>query len=302
MTTRIRLFAGLAAALAITSPAMAQDSATGKAAEPAATAEKTAPKVDATADTVVATVNGTEITVGDMISLRGQLPQQYRQLPDEVLFDGILEQLIQQTALVQNLGDDLSRTDKLALETNRRSYLAGAALSRAAESAVTDEAIKALYESTYGDFVPATEYNAAHIIVETEEEAKTIKAAIDGGADFAEQAKEHSTDGAAQSGGDLGWFGEGAMVPEFETAIKAMKKGEVAGPVQTQFGWHLIKLNDTRQTTAPTLEEAREELVGTLQRQAAEALIGKVTDAASITRSTEGVDRSVLSNQNLLQN
>jgi peptidyl-prolyl cis-trans isomerase C len=92
------------------------------------------------------------------------------------------------------------------------------------------------------------------------------------------------------------------MVPEFETAIKAMKKGEVAGPVQTQFGWHLIKLNDTRQTTAPTLEEAREELAGTLQRQAAEALIGKVTDAASITRSTEGVDRSVLSNQNLLQN
>lgn len=302
MTTRIRLFAGLAAALAITSPAMAQDSATGKAANPAATVEKAAPKIDATAETVVATVNGTEITVGDMIMLRGQLPQQYQQLPDDVLFDGILEQLIQQTALAQNVGDDLNRADKLALESARRSYLAGAALSRVAQTAVTDDAVKAMYDAKYADFKPATEYSAAHIIVATREEAEKIKTAIDGGADFVEQAKEHSTDGAAQSGGDLGWFGEGAMVAEFETAVKAMQTGEVAGPIQTQFGWHLIKLNDTRQTKAPTLEEAQDELVGAIQRQAAEALITKVVDASKVTRSAEGIDHGVLSNQNLITN
>lgn len=302
MTTRIRLFAGLAAALAITSPAMAQDSATGKAANPVATVEKAAPKIDATAETVVATVNGTEITVGDMIMLRGQLPQQYQQLPDDVLFDGILEQLIQQTALAQNVGDDLNRADKLALESARRSYLAGAALSRVAQTAVTDDAVKAMYDAKYADFKPATEYSAAHIIVATREEAEKIKTAIDGGADFVEQAKEHSTDGAAQSGGDLGWFGDGAMVPEFETAVKAMQTGEVAGPIQTQFGWHLIKLNDTRQTKAPTLEEAQDELVGAIQRQAAEALITKVVDASKVTRSAEGIDHGVLSNQNLITN
>lgn len=301
MSMTKRVFTGFATALVLAAAAQAQDKAPAENPTPA---ENAAPafRTDVTAGTVVATVNGTDITMGDMIALRAQLPQQYRSLPDNVLFDAVLEQLIQQVALMQTVGDDLSKRDRLILESNRRSYLAGAALGRAAEAAVSDEALRDLYKEEYADFTPQTEYNAAHILVESEEAAKEIKAAIDGGADFAEQAREHSGDGSAASGGDLGWFGPGMMVPEFEQAVAAMTKGEVAGPIQTQFGWHLILLKDTRQTKAPTFEEARPELEQTLQREAAEALITDVTRDATITRSAEGIDPNMLSDQSLLEN
>lgn len=295
MSITKRGFAGVMTALVLTASAHAQD-----AAQPADAAPQT--RTDVTADTVVATVNGTDITLGDMIVLRAQLPQQYQSLPDQTLFDPILEQLIQQTTLVQNLGDDLTKRDRLILEGNRRSYLAGAVLGRVAEAAVTEEALRELYDSQYADFTPETEYNAAHILVETEKEAQEIRAAIADGADFAEQARARSTDGSASSGGDLGWFGTGMMVPEFEKAVAALEVGEVSDPVQTQFGWHVIRLNDTRETTAPSFEEARPELAATLQRQAAEALIEEVGGAAQITRSAEGIDPATLSDQSLLEN
>lgn len=298
MSMTKRVFAGLAMALLISTTAHAQDS--GNDTPSAKDKTTAATRTDVIADTVVATVNGTEITMGDMIVLRGQLPQQYRSLPDSVLFDAVLEQLIQQTALMQNLGDDLSKTDRLILEGNRRSYLAGAALSKAAEGVVTEDALRARYDSEYADFTPETEYNAAHILVDTEEAAKEIKAAIDEGADFAEQARARSSDGSASSGGDLGWFGLGAMVPEFEEAVTGLEVGTVSDPVQSQFGWHLIRLNDTRETTAPSFEEAAPRLSETLQREAAEALIAEVTEAATISRSAEGIDPGTLSDQSLL--
>lgn len=281
MTMKTRLIASVAAVFMAAAPSFAQDT---------------------TADTVLATVNGTEITVGHMILLRNQLPAQYQQLGDDVLFDSILEQLIQQTVLVQLLGDDLSRADQLSLENDRRSYLAAVALTKAANDAATDDAVQALYDSQYVDFIPTTEYNAAHILVSTLEEAQAIKAAIDGGADFAEQAQEHSSDGSSQGGGALGWFGPGMMVPQFEAAVMAMEVGTVSDPVETQFGWHLVKLNETRQTKVPALDEVRDQLTGTVQQQAVEALIAGLVEDADVTRAVEGIDRSVLSDQSLLQN
>lgn len=297
MNVTRQVFTGIATALVLSASAQAQTAGT-------APAEGAAPafRSDVTGDTVVATVNGTDITMADMIVLRGQLPQQYRALPDNVLFDAVLEQLIQQTALVQDLGDDLSRRDRLVLDSNRRSYLAGAALGRVAEAAVTEEVLRQRYEAEVASFTAEPEYNAAHILVDSEEAAKEIKAAIDGGADFADQAREHSADGSASSGGNLGWFGLGMMVPEFEQAVVAMQPGTVSDPVQTQFGWHLIRLIETRQTTAPSFEEASQDLAATLQREAAEELITKVTESATVTRSVEGIDPGTLSNQSLLEN
>lgn len=297
MSITKRAIASIAAGLVLGVSAQAQTAAP-------APAEGAAPayRGDVTADTVVATVNGATITMADMIVLRAQLPQQYRSLPDTVLFDAVLEQLIQQTALVQNLGDDLTKRDRLILDSNRRSYLAGAALGRVAEAAVTEEVLRKRYEAEVASFTAETEYNAAHILVDSEETARQIKAAIDGGADFADQAREHSTDGSASSGGDLGWFGLGMMVPEFEQAVTSMTVGTVSDPVQTQFGWHLILLKDTRQTTAPSFDEASQDLAATLQREAAEDLISKVTGAATVTRSVEGIDPATLSNQSLLDN
>ena len=113
---------------------------------------------------------------------------------------------------------------------------------------------------------------------------------------FAELARENSTDGAATNGGSLGWFGLGAMVPEFEEAVTTMEVGEVKGPLQTQFGWHLVVLNDTRMSTAPELDEVRDALVQNIQREAVEAEIARVTETAEITRNMDEIAPETLEN------
>lgn len=252
------------------------------------------------ADTVVATVNGTNITLGNMIVLRASLPEQYQALADDVLYKGILEQLIQQAALEQAIEPKITKRDLLTIENSRRGYLSGIALQAAVAGAVTDESLKAAYDARFADAAPQTEYHAAHILVATEEEAKALKAQIDGGADFAELAKTKSTDGAAANGGDLGWFGKGMMVKPFEDAVITMKAGEVKGPIKTDFGWHLIKLNETRIASIPKLDELRDELAGEIEQKAVEAYVKGLTEAATITRPGEGIDPALLRDETLL--
>ena len=253
-----------------------------------------------TADRVVATVDGTEITLGHMIVLRDALPAQYQSLPDEVLFQGILDQLIQQTLLSKAVEPEMGKRDVLALENARRAYLADGAVARALAQAVTPQAMQALYELRFANAIPGTEFNAAHIIVATEAEAAEIRKQLDAGADFAEMARTKSTDGAAANGGDLGWFGPGMMVKEFEDAVVAMKPGEIAGPLQTQFGWHLVKLNATRPEAVPTFETVRPELEVELQQQAVDARVAELTAAATITRNDAGIDPTLLRDAALL--
>ena len=247
-----------------------------------------------TADRVIATVDGTEITLGHMIVLRDALPAQYQSLPDDVLFQGILDQLIQQTLLSKAVEPEMGKRDVLALENARRAYLADGAVARAMAQAVTPQAMQALYEMRFANAIPGTEFNAAHIIVATQAEAAEIRTQLDAGADFAEMARTKSTDGAAANGGDLGWFGPGMIVKEFEDAVVAMKPGEIAGPLQTQFGWQLVKLNDTRPTAAPTFETVRPELEAELQQQAVDTRVAELTAAATITRDDAGIDPTIL--------
>ena len=240
---------------------------------------------DMTADTVVASVNGTDITLGQMIVLRGTLSEQYQALPDDVLFKGILEQLIQQALLEQSLGDKISKRDLIAADNNKRGYLSGVALQAVIKAAVTDDALKAAYDARFKDAAPKTEYHAQHILVATEDEAKAIKTELDGGADFAELAKTKSTDtGSGANGGDLGWFGLGAMVKPFEDAVIAAKVGEVTAPIKSDFGWHLIKVTETRIAAAPPLDDLRDELAAEIEQKAIEAHLKTLTDAATITR------------------
>ena len=275
-----RLSAACAAALFVALPAHAQD---------------------ATADTVVATVNGTEITLGHMVATRARLPEQYAQLPPEVLFEGILDQLIQQTAIVANAGP-LSKAGELTLQNERRALIVGETLTGVATAALTEEALEEAYEAAYAGAEPEEEYNASHILVETEERAAELLAEIQGGADFADMAREHSTGPSGPNGGDLGWFGTGMMVPEFEAAVVALEPGAVSEPVQTQFGWHLVKLNETRQKDAPTLAEVRDELVEQIQSDAITAAVEAATAGADIARpDISAIDPSVLNDLGLLE-
>ena len=164
--------------------------------------------------------------------------------------------------------------------------------------AVTDATIQAAYDAKYKGAAPLTEYRASHILVVTEEQAKDLKAQLDGGADFAELAKANSTDGSSAGGGDLGWFGPGMMVKPFEDAVIALQPGQVSAPVQTQFGWHLILLAETRNAAAPPLADVSADLSAELQRQAIEAHVTAITEAAAVTR-VEGIDPTVVRSQTL---
>lgn len=254
------------------------------------------------ASTVVATVNGTDITIGHMIVARATLPEQYQQLPDEVLFDGILTQLIEQTVLAEKFADPLPSRIELALENERRSLIAGEHVESILATAITDEMLRAAYDAQYEGVEPEKEFNASHILVENEEEALAIKALLDDGADFASQAKEKSTGPSGPNGGSLGWFGTGAMVPDFEKAVIALKIGEVSAPVQTQFGWHVIILNETRVKDAPSFEEVRPELERTVRDQSLRETIDALLESTTVDRTNApNIDPAILQTLDLVE-
>ncbi|MAU53479.1 MAG: peptidylprolyl isomerase [Roseovarius sp.] len=271
------------AALSLGAPAMAQDT-------PAL-------------DTVMATVGDTEITLGHMLALRAGLPEQYDQLPPEVLFKGVLDQLVQQNLLMQAREGEPSALTQLRLENERRAILAAEVVERVTEEAVSDEALQAAYDAQYADAAPQTEYRAAHILVETEEEAATLVEDLAGGANFAALAQERSIGPSGPSGGELGWFGEGVMVPEFFEAVRALEVGEVSAPVQTQFGWHVIQLNETRIKERPTLDEVRQELSETLRRDAFTAYMATLESGTQIERAAgDAADPALINRIDLLEN
>jgi peptidyl-prolyl cis-trans isomerase C len=253
-----------------------------------------------TADTVIATVNGVKLTLGQMIALRENLPAEYQSLPDDVLFKGIYEQLIQQEILTQSV-TDLSPRALANIENDKRGLVSGIAIEAIVKEAVTDAALQAAYDARFKDAAPQTEYNAAHILVDTAEAAEKLKADLAGGADFAELAKANSTDtGSGANGGDLGWFGMGMMVKPFEDAVVAAKVGEVTGPVQSEFGFHLILVKETRVADKPTLDQMRDELAAEVESAAINARIEELTKGATVTREGEGIDPALLKNATLI--
>lgn len=274
----MRLFspALLAAAMSVgfVFPSFAQD-------EKAAHAEMADPGM------VIATVNGEDVTLGELIALRSELPQQYQSIPDNVLYDGLLEQISNQILLRQaaertGLAEEPAVLRGLAFQ--RTSFLAELYVRQRLNERITPETLEAEYKARYLEGPPTTQYKARHILVPDEADAKEIvDLARAEGADFAEIAKERSKGPSAPVGGDLGWFEDGQMVPEFQVAAFALKPGEISDPVQTQFGWHVILLEDTRDRPAPPLESVREEIVGEMSRDITEAVVAALRDSGEVT-------------------
>ncbi|MEP4196325.1 MAG: peptidylprolyl isomerase [Aliishimia sp.] len=277
MQKRLNPFAAAAVAFLLASPALAADDAK--------------PGID----TVVAVVNGVDITLGHIAIAKTTLPNEYQQLPAEVLFSGILDQLISQTALSQSFEGEVPTRIRLAIENERRSLIAGEVVEGVMGSAVTKKNLDEAYDAKYAEAEAGEEYNASHILVETQEEAGAIKEEIMAGADFAETARKKSTGPSGPGGGNLGWFGTGMMVPSFEAAVIELEAGEVSDPVETQFGWHVIMLNETRLKAAPALEDVREELEQQIRSEAVQAHIEKLKSMAVVDRSmSENLDPSVM--------
>lgn len=300
---KLSTVAGLLAGIALAAlPLHAQEAPTDEAALADAAASGTS---SYDASTVLATVNGVEVTLGHVVALRERLPDQFQGLTDETLMQGLVDQLIDQVLLGEKVSSGPEHDPlavRLHLDNERRGSLAQLAVREHAQQEVSEEAVQEAHDALVAAFEPLTEWNASHIIVPSEEEAATLLAELESGADFAEIAQEHSQDGAAQRGGSLGWFSTGMMVPEFEAAVSEMQEGEVRGPIQTQFGWHLVRLNETRETQAPELDQVRAQLVEQVRQERLTAEIEALRNNADIERADPGIPAQAVRDSSIIGN
>ena len=234
---RKTLLAASLATVMFASPVMAQDAAPAE-------------------DQVLATVNGEEILESEVRATQQGLPQQYRQLPFEMLKPMLVDREIN--------------------------------LERAIAEKVTDDAIKAHYDEFIKTNEPEPQVHARHILLENEDDAKAVIAELDDGADFVELAKEKSTGPSGPNGGDLGFFNKGDMVAPFAEAAFAMEPGTYSKePVQTQFGWHVILVEEKKDGVQPTLEEIRQQMEAEVTQQAVQDLIEELRSDAEVVNNTE---------------
>ncbi len=223
-------------------------------------------------DPVVARVNGTEIHRSEVVIALRTLPAQAQQQPMEKLYPVLLEDLVNatlvaQAARKQKLGDDPEVKKQLAFAQDR--IFEQVYLDRLLEKSVTDQKLHARYDKYVKEAPPREEVSARHILLPTEDEAKAVIAELKKGADFAKLAQEKTTDPSGKtSGGDLGYFAHDQMVPDFADAAFKLKKGEFSQtPVKTQFGWHVIKVEDRRTAKPPSFEEAKQQLSNLVARE-----------------------------------
>ncbi len=242
----------------------------------------------AESDPVVAIVNGKEIYFSDVAEVQRNLPEQYRTVPLEAIFPALVERLIDlQLVAVEGRKADLQndavvRRQMAQIEDRviREVYIA-----RYVDKAVTEEALRARYDAFRQQNPPEEEVRARHILVESEDEARAVIDRIAGGADFAALAEEKSTGPSGAQGGDIGFFTRDAVVSEFAEAAFSLEPGEVTeAPVQTSFGWHVIKVEERRRGAPPSFEEARGELAVEASQEAVSELMTKLRQGAAIER------------------
>ena len=211
-----------------------------------------------------------------------------------------MDQLINQEELAGSARENVSRALRLTLELQEKALIAQSVIADASQAEVTEDDLRALYDVEFAATVPAPEFNASHILVDSEETAASLVTQIEDGADFAELSKTHSTCPSGPRGGALGWFGLGQMVPEFEQAVLGLEVGAVYAPVQTQFGWHVVTLNERREQSAPAFEYVRAELEGQLREQRGQEKAASVVAAADVVRAEIELDQALIRNSDLI--
>lgn len=250
---------------------------TAIAALPAAAADK---------DPVVATINGTELHASALVAYRRTLPPQ---MAAQVPYEALLDSMINNTLVYEQgkkEGVDKDAEVKKALKDIEQQLVVKAWMGKKLKAEVTDAAVKQGYDRFLAEFKPAEEVHARHILVESEDAAKAIIAELKKGADFAETAKAKSKDPSAkQNGGDLGYFSKDEMVPQFADAAFAMAPNTLSDtPVKSQFGWHVIKVEDRRLSSPPSFEQAQPVIREKLAEETAERLVMDMRGKAKVKR------------------
>ena len=238
-------------------------------------------------DPVVARVNGVDIRESDVAFAEEEIGGNMPSIPPEQKRDYLINYLVDvivlsQTAEKQKLDDRPNVKHRLAFDRNR--LLMEMLLQDAGKAALTDATEHQVYDDAVKQVKNEEEVHARHILVPTEEEAKAILAQLKGGADFATLAKEKSKDPGAADGGDLGYFTKDQMVPEFAEVAFKLDKGQLSDPVKTQFGWHIIKVEDKRIKPTPTFEQVKPQIENYVAHRAQAELVENLRKAATVER------------------
>jgi peptidyl-prolyl cis-trans isomerase C len=241
-------------------------------------------------DPVVAKVNGVEIRESDLAMAEedvGQNPQ-LQAMPAEARRDYMVSYLADvilaaKAAEGKKVADQKEFKGRLAFIRNK--LLMETLLQQEGKAALTPDAMKKVYDEAVKQMGNEQEVRARHILVPTEDEAKAVLAEVKKGTDFAELARQKSKDpGAAAEGGDLGYFGKEQMVPEFAEVAFKLDKGQVSDPVKTQFGWHIIKVEDKRTKPVPEFDKVKDQIETYVTRKAQADYIHKLQETAKIER------------------
>jgi peptidyl-prolyl cis-trans isomerase C len=238
-------------------------------------------------DPVVARVNGVDIRQSDLAFAEEEIGSNMPTIPPEQKRDYLINYLVDvivlsQAAEKQSLADRPDVKRRLAFDRNR--LLMESLLQDAGKSALSDDAEHKVYEEAVKQVRNEEEVHARHILVPTEDEAKAVLAQLKGGADFATLAKEKSKDPGAAEGGDLGYFTKEQMVPEFADVAFKLPKGQLSDPVKTQFGWHIIKVEDKRTRPTPTFDQVKPQIENYVAHRAQADLVENLRKSATVER------------------
>lgn len=239
------------------------------------------------ADPVVAKVDGAEIRQSDIDTAADELGSSLQQMDPATRRDNILSLLIDMKIVAKAAADKkIADTDdfkkKLAFARDR--LLMESLLANEGKAATTPENMKKVYEDAAKQITAEPEVRARHILVESEDDAKQVAEELKKGADFAELAKKKSKDPGASDGGDLGYFTKDQMVPEFSKVAFETEPGKISAPVKSQFGWHVIKVEDKRNRQAPDFEQVKAQIETYVTRKAQADYVGKLRETAKVER------------------
>lgn len=236
-------------------------------------------------NTVIAKVNGIEITEGELVFAEAEIGSELAGVPPENRRRVLVEYLTE-AHLMADAGDKGQLGAGPDFEARMKYYrlraLRDSYFEKKVRESITADAAKTLYEDRVKSIPVQQEVRARHILVKTEDEAKKIAKDMEGGADFAEMAKKHSQDEGGEGGGDLGYFTAGQMVKPFEEIAFATEKGKVSAPVQTKYGWHLIKVEDKRDRKPPSFEEVKDQIMASLVQAKLQSTVREMRGAAKI--------------------
>ena len=239
------------------------------------------------ANPVLAKVNGSEIHQSDMAIAEEELGPSLEKMDPATKKDNLLAFLIDMKIVAKAAEDEKvedSDEFKKRLAFARNRLLMDSLLAKEGKAATTDAAMKKVYDDASKQITSEQEVHARHILVPTEDEAKAIEDELKKGADFAELAKKKSKDPGASDGGDLGFFTKEQMVPEFSAVAFSLEPGKISDPVKSQFGWHIIKVEDKRTKPVPEYDKVKDQIEAFVQRKAQAEYIGKLRETAKIER------------------